>query len=190
MAKLAEKELTDEALVDKVLSESTDLYRQIVERYQQKFFRYILKYIYDEDKAADIVQESFIKIYINLNGFDRKRKFSAWAYRIVHNETISFIRKNKHEIDIDDETWLPDLADDRPSLAEELDKKLTKQKLHKAMSTLPLKHREVLILYYFQGNEYREIAEILALPVSTVSTRINRAKNRLKKILIKEHGNA
>ena len=180
------KTLTDEELVMKVITESPDHFKTIVERYQQKFFRYILKYLYDQDKAEDIAQEAFIKIYMNLNAFDTNRNFSSWAYRIAHNEIVNYLRKNKHQVEVDSDTWLPNLADDRPSLSEELDRKISRQRLHQALNMLPIRYREVLILYYFQGCDYQAVAEILAVPVSTVSTRINRAKRRLKKILTKE----
>jgi RNA polymerase sigma-70 factor (ECF subfamily) len=181
--------VTDEELVKEILADNPDRYRALVERYQQQLYRYVLKYIYDDAKAQDIVQEAFIKMYMNLRSFDTTRVFSAWAFRITHNEMLNFIKKHKRELDIDDNTWLPNLADDRPSISEELDRKIKKRQLHDALKLLPMKYREILILYYYQGCNYEAIAEILIIPVSTVSTRISRAKVKLKKVLLKEYGN-
>lgn len=180
--------LSDEELVVNIRAESPEDYRYVVERYQQKLFRYVLSYVYDQDKAEDIVQETFIKMYINLNSFDSERTFSSWAYKIAHNEMLNYIRKHKREIVLEDDSWIPELADDRPSLADELDKKLSRHRLYKALALLPMKYREVLVMYYFQGHDYGSIATILSVPVSTVSTRIARAKIKLKRILNKEHG--
>ncbi len=188
MARNGTGNLTDEELVVKIIDGSPEDYRTVVERYQQKLFRYVLKYLYDQDKAEDIVQETFIKMYVNLNSFDTDRSFSAWAYKITHNEMVNYLKKNKRELTPDDDSWVPELADDRPSLSEELDQKISRQKLYRALSLLPLKYRTVLVLYYFQGCDYDSIATILSVPVSTVSTRISRAKAKLKKILIKEYG--
>lgn len=189
MARSGVTTLSDEKLVVMVRTEAPEDYRYVVERYQQKLFRYILSYIYDQDKAEDIVQETFIKMYINLNSFDSNRTFSSWAYKIAHNEMVNYVRKHKREIVLEDDSWIPELADDRPSLAEELDKKLSRHKLYNALALLPMKYREVLVLYYFQGHDYESIATILSIPMSTVSTRIARAKAKLKKILIKEYSN-
>lgn len=178
---------SDEELVVRIRTQTPDDFRLVVERYQQALFRYVLSYITDQAKAEDIVQEAFIKMYINLNSFDEARTFSAWAYRIVHNEMVSHLRKNQQDIIPDDDAWIPQLADDRPSLAEDLDRKLSHQKLYRAIGRLPLKYRQVLILYYFQGCDYESVATITGVPASTVSTRLSRAKARLKKILIKEH---
>ena len=187
MTKGASEALSDEELAVHIRSASPDDFRILIERYQQKLFRYALKYINDQDRAEDIVQEALVKIYQNLNNFDAKRTFSAWAYRITHNEVINNVRKNKNQVDIDDDSWIPDLADDRPSPAEEFDKELSKKELHSAISQLPMKYRQILVLYYFQGCDYESIATILGIPISTVSTRMSRAKQKLKKLLRKEH---
>lgn len=179
---------SDEELVFHVCTNSQEDYRLLVERYQQKLFVYIMRYIYDEDKAEDIVQEAFIKMYINLNSFDIKRVFSSWAYRITHNEMVNYLKKHKREVSLDDDSWVPYLADEKIDLAKDIDRKIEKAKLHRALSLLPFKYREILILYYFQGCDYEAISLILQIPTSTVGTRIRRAKERLKKILIKEYG--
>src|SRR3989339_800495 len=100
--------LTDEEIVEKVRSIDQEFYSVIMERYQDKLLRYANNLIKDEQKAADVVQESFIKAFINLESFDRKKKFSSWIYRIVHNEAINFITKNKKAIKLDPEFEIAD----------------------------------------------------------------------------------
>ena len=92
---------TDEEIVEIVKNENKESYAHIIKRYQDKLIRYAEYLIGDPDKASDAVQDSFIKAYINLNGFDVKKKFSSWIYRIVHNEAINLIDKNKKTIKLD-----------------------------------------------------------------------------------------
>src|SRR3989339_1902800 len=96
------EKLSDEEIVEKVRSTDRDLYAIIIERYQGKLLRYVTHLIKDEHMATDAVQESFIKAYINLNGFNTKKKFSSWIYRIVHNEVINIIDKHKKSIVFDE----------------------------------------------------------------------------------------
>jgi RNA polymerase sigma-70 factor (ECF subfamily) len=72
------EKISDEELIEKIRSSDQELYSIIVKRYPDKLLRYATNLIKDEDKAVDVVQESFIKAFINLNGFDTKKKFSSW----------------------------------------------------------------------------------------------------------------
>jgi RNA polymerase sigma-70 factor, ECF subfamily len=91
------KDFSDEQLVEEVRSKDQELYSHIVDRYQAKLMRYIKYLIFDEYKAADVVQETFIKAFINLNGFDTRKKFSSWIYRIAHNEAMNSVKKYHRE---------------------------------------------------------------------------------------------
>src|SRR3972149_2518426 len=96
------KNKTDEEIVELVSKGNKELYAEIIQRYQTKLMRYAQYLIDDYAKASDAVQESFIKAYINLNGFHTKKKFSSWIYRIVHNEALNTIDKHKKSIMLDD----------------------------------------------------------------------------------------
>src|SRR3990167_9965556 len=95
------RDFTDEQLIEEVRSNNKELYVHIVERYQNKLMRYITYLIHDEQKAADIVQETFIKAYVNLNGFNINKKFSSWIYRIAHNETMNMFSRYKNQTSLD-----------------------------------------------------------------------------------------
>lgn len=83
----------DEMLIKKIQSGEKDLYSLIMDRYEEKLLRYSNYLVNDEHKAVDVVQESFIKAYVNLNSFDTAKKFSSWLYRIAHNESINVLKK-------------------------------------------------------------------------------------------------
>src|SRR4030042_4305085 len=94
--------LSDEEIADIVRTKDKDVYAEIIKRYQEKLMRYANYILGDEQKGADVVQEAFIKAYINLNGFDTKKKFGSWIYRIVHNEAMNVLNKYKKQQPMDD----------------------------------------------------------------------------------------
>jgi RNA polymerase sigma-70 factor, ECF subfamily len=173
-----------EAVLD-VLSGKTETYKVIVERYQQSLFRYTMMYVHDYDAAQDILQEAFIKMYRYLRTYDTARPFGAWAKRITHREVLNYVKK-ANRLERKDDSWFADIPDNKPLPEELLTEKMNKEVLYKAIDSLPMKYREVILLYYFDDNDYESIAEILRLPVSTVSTRLMRAKARVKKQLKKD----
>lgn len=178
-------ELSDEQLVERVRSQDKEMYRYIVERYQEPLLRYSFSMVRDGAGSADVTQSTFIKVYVNLNGFNTKRKFSSWLYRIAHNEAINYIKKHAKELHPDAE-WFDSLVDSKTNLEELADKNASKQLLGKSIESLDIKYREPLLLHYFSGKSYEEISDVLRLPTSSVGTRIRRAKAQLKVVLEKE----
>jgi len=168
--------LTDEALVELVRDKDQELYRFLVKRYQDKLIRYASYFVKDEQKAWDIVQDSFIKAFVNLKGFNLKKKFSSWIYMIVHNESLNFIKKHKREISLEDNQWVLKGLKDKQDLEGDFQKKEVKKMVLKSLQKLPLKYKTVLALFYLEDKSYEEISDVLRLPVGTVGVRINRAK--------------
>jgi len=170
------KQYSDEVLVEQVRSSDQELYAVLVERYQHKLLRYAHNLIHDENKATDVVQESFIKAFINLQGFDTRKKFSSWIYRIVHNEAINSVKKHQKEIS------LPENFEFASS--ENIEADFEQQEIAMTVQThlkkLPIIYAEPLILRYLEEKTYEEISDILHLPKGTVATRINRAKTLMK----------
>ncbi len=125
------------------------------------------------------MQDVFIKAYRNLYGFDVRRKFSPWIYRIAHNEALNYLKKHSHElIDLDDEEL--EIIDEKADIKEDLDSVIFKEKIEKALAALSDKYREPFILYFFEERSYEEISDILRIPRSTVGVLIMRAKKNLK----------
>jgi RNA polymerase sigma-70 factor, ECF subfamily len=171
------KNISDEDLVIKIAKENKELYSEIVNRYQDKLMRYATYLINNEDKAADAVQEGFIKAFINLNGFNINKKFSSWIYRIVHNEAMNIVKKYHKEVPIEkDMDWSSNI-----NLEEEFDKKQIQEMAQKCLKDMPIKYSEPLILFFIEDYSYEDISDILRLPMGTVATRINRAKALMKK---------
>ncbi len=179
---------SDEELVNLVRSQDQELYVELVKRYQNKLLRYATHLIRDENKADDIVQESFIKAFINLHSFDTKKKFSSWIYRIVHNEAISLIRKYKDKISIEENNWVKIFLVSAENIEENFNKGEIKKIVTRCLFLLPVKYRSPLALFYIEEKSYSEISDILRLPVNTIGTRISRAKKLMATVCKKEGG--
>jgi len=178
---------TDNELVAYSLRERA-FFGDLVERYQARLERYITRLgVLDPDDRADVLQEIFIKVYRNLNSFDQGLSFSAWIYRIAHNEAISWYRKRQSR----PEGYLVSEGDDIVKLiaAETespeaiFDQTVSNELLLRALEQLDDKYREVLILRYFEHLEYEDISDILQVPTGTVGTLVHRAKKQLKQKL-------
>lgn len=174
---------TDEQIALAVQGGASNKFGELVERYEAKLLRYARKFLLDPEDAQDIVQDIFIKAYENMQSFDTTRRFSPWIYRIAHNEFVNALKKRESRrtmFTIDFDTLFPYLqaADTADDTALERD---TKETLEKHLGKLDAKYREPLILYYLESMDYREIADILRIPVSTVGVRLARARAMLQK---------
>jgi len=182
--------LTDSELVALSLKDSENFYC-LMKRYEEKLLSYIHRFAgLPEEDAKDIVQESFINVYQHLNDYDSGLKFSSWLYRIVHNQTINFIKKNKLSLKIeltdqDDNfvDWLvADTNIEKEALASHFNDYVVK-----ILEKLKPEYKEILILKFFEDKDYSEISDILQKPMGTVATLISRAKIQFKKIYEKEN---
>lgn len=160
----------------------------LIDRYQAPLSRYLRRIgVYKEEDVQDLLQNIFIKIYKNINSFNKDLSFSSWIYRISHNEAISFFRHNKVRPEgnmiEDSEEILFKTEDESINLSEEIDQTINAKSLQKAMSELDQKYRDVLVLRYFEDRDYENISDILQIPKGSVATLIHRAKNQLKEKL-------
>jgi len=181
---------SDEELVVLVL-ENQDYFLYLVRRYENKLTRYISRISnLNLDETEDVLQEVFIKVYKNLNGFDTSLKFSSWIYRITHNEVISNFRRIKNKATIIHEDLdgniMKNIADEL-NIEEEINLEFLKNNLFEILDQMDLKYKEVLVLKFWEQKSYSEISDILKKPEGTVATLINRAKKHFLKILEKSH---
>ena len=175
--------LSDEEMVELVRSKDQELYRELVRRFQDKLLRYATYIVRDESQAADVVQEAFIKAFVNLKGFNTKKKFSSWIYRIVHNEAINQLKRSKKITPLSSHRWLEGKIKSETNLENDFLRKEEEEHTRRSLEKLPLEYREPLALFYFEEKSYEEIRDILRMPVGTVGTRISRGKKLLRGIL-------
>ncbi|HWS48965.1 MAG TPA: sigma-70 family RNA polymerase sigma factor [Candidatus Methanoperedens sp.] len=163
----------------------------LMTRYEEKLSNYVRRFTYlPDDDIADIIEDSFINAYQHLNDCDCNLKFSSWLYRIVHNQAINFIKKNKQSLKID-------MTDSDDNLIDWLvaDTNIEKETLtlhfndyiKTILEKLKPEYKEVLILKFFEDKDYQEISDILQKPMGTVATLLSRAKIQFKEVYEKEN---
>lgn len=182
---------TDEEIVSMVKRGDIDAFGVLMGRYEEKMLRYGRKFIAGKEDIKDTIQNVFLKAYQNIQGFDTKKKFSSWLYRIAHNELVNVLKKKKRSpvLSLDFDIFLPYLKD-----GTDIEKEINMQEMKKAIDScldkLDPKYREPLVLYYFEEADYKEISDIMRIPVSTVGVRLKRGREIIKKIYqenIKKH---
>jgi RNA polymerase sigma-70 factor (ECF subfamily) len=177
-----EQEPSDELLAAEAQKGDNEAFGKLVRRYEDRLLRYASRLLVSSDlEPADVVQEAFIKAYVNLRSFDSGRRFSPWIYRIVHNELINSVRQKAREmVDFYDfDSFIPRLPSSRSSETE-VDRKMLREQLDACLGKLPKNYREPLVLFAFEGMSYAEIGEVLHLPAGTVGVRISRGKKKLR----------
>jgi RNA polymerase sigma-70 factor (ECF subfamily) len=177
--------LTDEACAAQVKKGDHDAFGVLVDRYEEKLMRYGRKFLSERRDIEDIVQEVFVSAYRNIQSFDEAQRFSPWIYRIAHNAFIDQLKKNTRNpfVLVDFDTFVAHGGYDE-SVKNDYDQKEMKEMINKGLAQLSPKYREALILYYLEDLSYKEIAEVLRVPLGTVSARVKRAKGELKKNII------
>lgn len=177
--------MTDDLLVYRVKNGDLQAYEILVERYQHMVYNLACRMVGNEEDARDLAQDTFIVAYRSLPNFKGNSKFSTWLCRIASNKCLDFLRKRKTE---GDKIPLFDsrevfISDSRGSPEEAAMREDESRKLKKILASLPKDYRIVLILHHYQQLSYKEIAEILDIPVKTVATRLYRAKIILREKL-------
>jgi RNA polymerase sigma-70 factor (ECF subfamily) len=172
---VARRPRTESEVIAAVRSGDKEAYRDIVEKYMQRAYYIALGLVRDPDTAMDISQLAFIKAYKNLKRFDLERPFFPWFYRILRNLSLDHIKKTKRmgEIPLEDVQILTDEREDRDM----------KEALWKAIEELPTEQREIIVLRYFEGLSYKEIAETVGKPIGTVMSSLHYSKRKLKNTL-------
>lgn len=176
--------MSDEEIVSMALRDKA-FFGHIVMRYENKLSAYIMRLgIRNVEDRQDTLQDIFIKVYKNLNGFDKTLSFSSWVYRIAHNEAISAHRKKNvrpegHLIDAGNEHVAREMTKEEDA-EKHFDEKLNAAEVYKALQLVDEKYKNALILRFFEHKEYEEISDILKIPTGSVGTLIHRGKKQLR----------
>ena len=170
----------DEELAKRVQNSDQEAFAVLVERYEEKIRRYGKKFLANGHDIEDLVQDIFLKAYVNIQSFNISMKFSPWIYRIAHNEYINAMKKNSRLplLAFDMDALFPNLF--APETADQAaqDREL-RELVDRGLEKLEAKYREPLVLYYMEDLSYQEISDVLRVPIATIGVRINRAKKLL-----------
>jgi RNA polymerase sigma-70 factor (ECF subfamily) len=186
------READDSAVVTAFLGGEERAFTELVERYQTRLLNFIYRTIGDRDRAEDLVQEVFIRVYRHLHRFDRSKKFSTWAYTIASNLAKNELRNRSRNPLVLFQTMQGSFEDeDRPLQFEDTTarpddlfrKRHLRELVEDTVAKLPEHHREVFVLRELEGKSYEEIAEITDCNLGTVKSRLNRARTAFAAII-------
>jgi RNA polymerase sigma-70 factor (ECF subfamily) len=172
--------------IRKVLGGDTECFRLVVERFEEPIVRMIRNITGDGESCEDIAQEVFLTAYKKLASFDPARSnFSTWLFTIARNKSINALKRKRPSLMCE----LPETADQSDPSDNAVEKDFL-NKLDRRLQALPLRQKRAFVLAEFEGLSYEEIAQIEAVPIGTIKSRINRAKKKLRSALKETYGDA
>lgn len=176
--------LSDEQLAGRVKQDDHAAYTELIRRYQNKLYPYLVRLVGDDHDALDLVQDTFLSVYEQIQGFEESRKFSSWVYRIAHNAGINHLKKHSRAMKMEPDKIVRRL--DRAVSLDDFWNRIDQDEEHEALLALvqQLKpaYKDLVVLYFYEDKSYDDISDILRMPKSTVGARLNRAKKQLKKL--------
>src|SRR6184192_1136148 len=185
-------EFDDGRLVLEHLSGDPQAFGTLVDRYQTRLLNFVNRTIGDRERAEDLVQEVFIRVFRHIGRFDRSKKFSTWIYTIASNLAKNELRNRSRNPLVLFQTIKKNWQeDDRPLQFEDTTsrpddlyrKRHLRELVEESVAQLPAHHREVFVLRELEGKSYEEIAEITDCNLGTVKSRLNRARNAFASII-------
>lgn len=179
---------TEGTLVQLSRTGDSAAFMELIHMYRDKLHRLAYRMLNNQHDSEDIVQETFVRVYLNLNQYDEKQQFSTWIYRIGKNLCIDLLRKKKdvHSLDTgfnDDKerTFYDKLTSDEASPETRVISNEFQQQLRKVIDKLSDKYKTIVTLYYLNELTLEEISDMLGLPVTTVKSRLYRGREQLRK---------
>jgi len=168
----------------------TRAFAEIVDLYKDKIFHLAYRMLSNRHEAEDVVQDTFLRVYRNLDRYDETQKFSTWIYRIGTNLCIDRLRKRKPNYSLDaemnDQEGIDGYAmipSDNRTPETYLLVSETQKMVHEAIESLPAKYKTVMVLRYLKDMSLQEISDVLDMPVTTIKTRVHRGREFLRKKL-------
>jgi RNA polymerase sigma-70 factor (ECF subfamily) len=186
------RELDDTDLVNAFLAGESRSFDILVDRYQARLLNFVYRIVGDRERAEDLVQEVFIRVYRHLARFDRSKKFSTWIYTIASNLGKNELRNRSRNPLVlftsitqgwEDEERPLEFEDPSSRPDDLFRKRHVKELVEQSVAQLPQHHREVFVLREIEGRSYEEIAEITHCNLGTVKSRLNRARSSFAEII-------
>ncbi|OEG00230.1 RNA polymerase sigma factor SigW [Vulcanibacillus modesticaldus] len=178
----------DNKLIRKAKAGDMQAFAELVYQYKDKIFNLAYRMLGNTQEAEDVSQETFLRVYSNIDRYDEKYKFSTWIYKIATNLSIDRIRKRRTTYSLDDYwneeeglDWYTRLPNQSIGPEESIISNEEINQVHKAILNLPEKYRVIMTLRYVEDLSIKEISEIVNLPISTVKTRLLRGREYIRK---------
>ncbi|MDC6363003.1 MULTISPECIES: RNA polymerase sigma factor [Flavobacteriaceae] len=176
--------IAEEALVKELKQKESraKAFEVLVNTYKERLYWHIRRIVLDHDDTDDVLQNTFIKVYKNIDGFKGESKLYSWLYRIATNESLTFLKQKSKKAGISDEElkdrMVENLQADVYFEGDEI-----QLKLQKALATLPDKQKLVFTMKYFQEMKYEDISEVLETSVGALKASYHLAVKKIESYL-------
>lgn len=183
--------LPDEELLARLRDGERDVFGTLVRRYERELYGYLRRYLGDDDLAADVFQNTFVAVFVKIAQYEPGRPARPWLYAIATNQAIDAARRRaRRGATLAADVSVGDPGDDAPPLLEaqparepdpasEVALSEERKQVREAVERLPDLLRQVVLLAYFQGMKYQDIAAALGVPLGTVKSRLHAAVAKL-----------
>ena len=169
----------DRVILEQILSGQKELFRLLVQRYEQQIFGMGMSFFRNKEDASDFTQEVFLKIYRSLSRFEGRSRFSTWVYKIAYNTAVNSIKRSKEYLSLSENDTIPD--GDTPERG--MLRKVLREAVLDGIDGLPERYRICVDLFFFYDRSLKEIEAITGDPVNTIKSHVFRAKKLLRKKL-------
>ena len=177
---------TDEQLLARHLEGDESAFRQLVERHHRELFQFVFRFTHSTAAADDVVQDTFLQLHLAGQTFDPSRRLKPWLFTIAANKARDHLRSRtrRRELPLDasvggeddtDQSFLSLLGDGASEPSSELEEEEERELVRKVVDQMPANLAEALILAYFHKFPYKDIAEMLDIPLGTVKSRLHAA---------------
>lgn len=179
-----ESDQSEEQLIEKAKAGEQEAFESLVKQYLPIIYRYLVRLTGNSANAEDLAQETFLRVWKNLQHFDKEKKFLPWVFRIARNHAYDFFRKRKKvsfsELPDYEQLWLNNLHDDAPTPSQNAEASEITSEIKRTLHNLSKNEQEILTLHYFENLTTQEISQMLNLPYETVKTRLRRARTAFR----------
>ncbi|MFA5240183.1 MAG: sigma-70 family RNA polymerase sigma factor [Phycisphaerae bacterium] len=186
------KKQTDAELLARYAAGEEPAFREIVTRYKDGLYAFLRKFLNRQDMVEDVFQETFIQLYTSRDSFDTDRPLRPWLFTIAANKAKDALRKHQRTAavsigavadsqDMSFDDVLNTLTSDETMPYDELEENEASSQVRQVIADMPENLREILILAYFNKFSYKQMAQILSIPIGTVKSRLHTAVDRFAK---------
>ena len=175
--------MTEDAILQGCLKNQAAAQRELYNRYSPKMLAVCYRFAHNREDAEDMLQEGFIKVFLQIHTFQNKGAFEGWIRRIIVHTCINHLKKNKRfneSVDILHANSIQVREETVPSIVQA-------KQIVDCIRALPIGYRTVLNLYAIEGYSHKEIADMLDIEESTSRSQYTRAKQMLEEILVKKN---
>jgi len=184
----------DVILVERARKGDRSAFDDLIARHQKRAYQFAFRLTSNPDEAADVVADSFVRVYGALGNFKQQSSFTTWLYRILTNCFLDLRKKDKSRMNVSLEATLTTPEGDLERQVESPDRTPVEESergereraMERAVTALPEYQRVMIVMYHAEMLSYEEIAEALDLPIGTVKSRLNRARLSLREILVRD----